>query len=63
MDSLLTISDLAKVLKVSTRTIHRLTHEERIPVVKIRGCVRFKERDVEILVARNTNKRKYKRMG
>jgi len=63
MNRLLTVNDVSRILQISVCTIYRMTHEGEIPCIKIRHSVRFKERDIEILVARNTKKRKRKRQG
>ena len=43
---LLTIGDVAKLLKVSPQTVRRLQSDRIIPFIKIRGSVRFAENDI-----------------
>jgi excisionase family DNA binding protein len=45
-DELLTVSELALVLKVEVRFVRRLVAERRIPFVKVGKYVRFCRQDV-----------------
>jgi len=52
MNRLLTVNDLSRILQISVCTIYRMAHECEIPFVKIRHSVRFKERDIDIWLAK-----------
>lgn len=44
---MITIEELAEMLKVSPRTIYRMLEKEELPfAIKIQGSWRFKEEDV-----------------
>lgn len=43
---LLTVSDVAKILKVSESTVRRLQSDRCLPFLKVGGCVRFAKADV-----------------
>jgi excisionase family DNA binding protein len=47
MDKLLLIGDVAKYLNVSTVTVYRLVETRKIAFYKIKGCLRFKQKDVD----------------
>lgn len=49
---LLTIPEVAKLLKISVPTLRRLQRQRQIPFVKVGGCVRFCESDVVAFVRR-----------
>lgn len=42
MDPLLTVKEVAQLLKLSERTIHKMVHEDFIPHIKIGHSLRFK---------------------
>ena len=47
MDRLLTIDELAKIFRVSTRTIYRMLDDAELPfAIKLKGTWRFRESDV-----------------
>ncbi|MBK8189096.1 MAG: helix-turn-helix domain-containing protein [Vampirovibrionales bacterium] len=47
MDKLLTLDELAKAFRVSTRTIYRMMEDGELPfAIKIKGSWRFREADV-----------------
>lgn len=48
-DTLLTAHDVARKVRVSTRTVRRLVAEGRLPVIRIGRLVRFRARDVRLL--------------
>ena len=53
--ALLTIDEVAELLRVSTKTIERLVYDGRIPVFKLnQRTVRFHRRDVVAFVQANT---------
>lgn len=43
---LLTIDEVAKILRVSTATVRRLQTERFIPFLKVAGCIRFDKKDI-----------------
>jgi excisionase family DNA binding protein len=43
---LLTIPEVAALLKISVPTVRRLQQRRQIPFVKVGGCVRFTRADV-----------------
>lgn len=47
MKSMITIEELAEMLKVSPRTIYRMLEKDELPfAIKIQGSWRFKEEDI-----------------
>ena len=49
---LLTVVEVAELLKVSASSVRRLQPDRKIPFVKVRGNVRFTREDIESYVAR-----------
>jgi excisionase family DNA binding protein len=49
-DQLLSVSDAARRLRISTRTVYRLISEGRVKAVKLRGATRVRESDLAALV-------------
>lgn len=49
---LLTISEVAELLKISAWTVRRLQRQRKIPFVKIGGSVRFKRSDLTAYLER-----------
>lgn len=48
MDKLITIEELAKYIRVSSRTIYRMLDEGELPfAIKLKGSWRFREGDVQ----------------
>ena len=47
---LLTIPEVADLLKISVPTLRRLQRHRQIPFIKVGGCVRFRKTDVEAYV-------------
>jgi excisionase family DNA binding protein len=47
MQIVYTMHSLARLLQVSTRTLRREIDEGKLPFVKIRGRLRFRQEDVE----------------
>ncbi|MFI5935954.1 helix-turn-helix domain-containing protein [Actinoplanes sp. NPDC051494] len=50
-DELLTVAELALVLKVEVRFVRRLVAERRIPFTKVGKYVRFYRHDVDAFIA------------
>ncbi len=53
MQELLTINELAAKLKVSPWTIRAWCSKKFIPYFKLRGCVRFQEREIDLWLKKN----------
>ncbi|MEI9478806.1 MAG: helix-turn-helix domain-containing protein [Deltaproteobacteria bacterium] len=53
MEELLTIKEVAANLKVSPWTIRAWCSQKFIPYFKLRGAVRFREREVELWLKKN----------
>jgi excisionase family DNA binding protein len=49
---LLTISDVAELLKLSVSTVRRLQRQRKIPFVKVGGSVRFVKSDLAAYLER-----------
>lgn len=45
--AVLTIREVAELLKVDTKTVYRLTREKRLPGFKVAGTWRFKNADID----------------
>ena len=58
MTQLLTIKELAPILKSSEKNIYKMVSERRIPVVRIGGSLRFSEKEIENWMAKRTIKEK-----
>lgn len=48
---LLTIPDVAAILKVSIPTVRRLQQQRKLPFVKVGGSIRFERGDIASYVA------------
>jgi excisionase family DNA binding protein len=46
-NSYLTVAELAAMTKIAKSTWYQWIHEERVPCIKIGGCVRFDRDEVE----------------
>jgi excisionase family DNA binding protein len=51
VEGLLTIPDVAAILKVSIATVRRLQQQRKLPFIKIGGSIRFERSDVASYVA------------
>lgn len=51
VEGLLTIPDVAAILKVSIPTVRRLQQQRKLPFVKVGGSIRFTMSDVTSYVA------------
>ncbi|MCK1554452.1 helix-turn-helix domain-containing protein [Bradyrhizobium sp. 177] len=49
---LLTVTEVAELLRVSAPSVRRLQQRRRIPFVKIGGCVRFNKNDIVSYLAK-----------
>lgn len=61
MQSLLTVNEVAQILRVSQCTIYRMAHEGFLPSVKVGHSLRFREKDIRIWLAKRTNPGRKKR--
>lgn len=41
LKSVYTVTDIAKILKVSTKTVYRLVQEQELPCIRVRGQIRI----------------------
>ena len=51
VEGLLTLSDVAEILKISVPTVRRLQQQRKIPFVKVGGSIRFARNDVASYLA------------
>ena len=51
VEGLLTLSDVAGILKISVPTVRRLQQQRKIPFVKVGGSIRFARSDVALYLA------------
>jgi len=54
MEKLLTIQQVAEVTGVSVHTLYQWVNMRRIPFVRLGRALRFKEKDIEKWVGKNT---------
>ncbi len=50
---LLTVPEVAELLKISTSGVRRLQQQRTIPFIKVGGSVRFDRRDIAMYLERN----------
>ena len=55
--SLLTVNDVAEILRLNPRSVRRLIADGRLPVVRLRGAVRILPGDLESLMASSRQQR------
>lgn len=55
MQKLYTTETLAELLQVSPRTIRRERKEGRLPFVRVRGQIRYRDSDVRAYLERNAS--------
>jgi len=46
MEEILTMNDVAKLLKISRSKAYSLTHEKGFPKIKIGKCIRVKQKEL-----------------
>lgn len=51
VEGLLTLSDVAEILKISVPTVRRLQQQRKIPFIKVGGSIRFARSDVASYLA------------
>jgi excisionase family DNA binding protein len=51
IEGLLTIPDVAALLKVSSVTVRRLQQQRKLPFIKVGGSIRFERNDITSYVA------------
>ena len=51
VEGLLTIRDVAALLKISIATVRRLQQQRKLPFIKAGGSIRFERRDITSYVA------------
>ena len=47
LDRLLTIQEICELLKVKKTYIYWLTHQKKIPYIKMQGHLRFRQSDID----------------
>jgi excisionase family DNA binding protein len=52
LSELLTIREVAAILKISIPSVRRLQQRRQIPFVKVGGCVRFTRTDIAVYLDR-----------
>jgi len=56
---LLTFNEVKQQLRISERTLRRLTAESKIAFVKVGGSIKFKPSDVQKYIKENTKNVRY----
>ena len=56
METLLTVADLSKSLKVTSVWVYKLVREKRIPFIHVERCVRFSPSEIEKWLEERKNK-------
>jgi excisionase family DNA binding protein len=56
METLLTVDDLSKSLKVTPVWIYKLVREKRIPFIHVERCVRFSPLEIESWLEERRNR-------
>jgi len=54
MKNLLTVQEVAEMLKISVSTLYRWVHKREIPFVKLGGKLRFNEDEIKTFVLQNS---------
>ena len=54
---LLTVPEVAALLRLSPRSIHRLIADGRLPIVRLGRAIRIRPQDVEVLMASSGQER------
>jgi excisionase family DNA binding protein len=54
---LLTVPEVAELLRLSPRSIHRLIDDGRLPIVRLGRAIRIRPQDVEVLMASSGQER------
>lgn len=53
-ETLLKVSDVAKVLNIGRTKAYELARERKLPVVKIDGCIRIRHEDLQRYIEEQT---------
>ncbi len=54
LEHLLTVGELSDFLKVSVSHLRKMTHREKIPVVKIGAAARYSPNQIKMWIEQNT---------
>ena len=54
MKNLLTVQEVAEMLKISVSTLYRWVHKREIPFVKLGGKLRFNEDEIKTFILQNS---------
>ena len=55
-DEILTLPDVAKLLKVADKTVYTMAQKGEIPCFKVRGQWRFRRSDLDLWIEEQTQK-------
>ena len=53
-DEILTVVEVAVLLKVSRKTVYKMAVRGELPAFKVRGCWRFRRADIDEWISRQT---------
>lgn len=53
-DEILTVPEVAQLLKVAEKTVYTMAQREEIPCFKVRGQWRFRRQDIDTWIASQT---------
>lgn len=54
-DEILTLKEVARLLKVAEKTVYSMAQKSEIPAFKVRGQWRFRRDDIDHWIDRQTN--------
>lgn len=49
---LLSVGEVVRILGISERSVWRMIHDDELPVIRLRGCLRIHSKDLERYIAR-----------
>jgi len=55
-DEILTVLEIAKLLKVADKTVYTMAQQRQIPCFKVRGQWRFRRADIDRWIQKQTNR-------
>ena len=62
-DEILTVLEVAALLKVADKTIYTMAHRGEMPAFKVRGQWRFRRTDIDAWIEKQTEARQKRRKG
>ncbi len=57
-DEILTVAEVAKLLKVADKTVYTMAQQGEIPCFKVRGQWRFRRSDIDAWIQEQTDARR-----